>query len=151
MKKRVLILLILCSITLLTGCNQKAKNTGDMKDQQKRWVLENSHGIIDQTSLKTIEEELDKVDRLDSEYLILMPLENISNTNYIQVYNDTNVGNQKNEVEKFHVEVCFLKGNEDDFELRGKDHLTKEDVYTILKDYFMNHKIPDTKDWYVVS
>ena len=151
MKKRVFILLILCSITLLTGCNQKIKNTGDMKNQQKRWVLEDNHRVIEQTSLKTIEEELDKVDNLDSEYLILMPLENISNTNYIQVYNDTNVGNQKNDTEKFHVEVCFLKGNEDDFELRGKDHLTKEEVYTILKDYFMNHKIPDTKDWYLVE
>lgn len=32
MKKRVLVLFILFSMILLTGCNQKAKNTGDMKD-----------------------------------------------------------------------------------------------------------------------
>ena len=151
MKKRVLVLFILFSMILLTGCNQKAKNTGDMKEQQKRWVLENNHGVIEQTSLKKIEEELDKVDSLDSEYLVLMPLEKISNTNYIQVYNDINVGNAKNNLEKFHVEVCFLKGNEDDFELRGKDNLTKEEVDTILKDYFTSHKIPNTKDWYLVE
>lgn len=149
MKKKVVLLLIISISILCTGCSQKAKNTGDMKNLQKRWVLENDNGVIDQVTLKKIEEELDKVDHLDSEYLVLMPLEKISNTNYIQVYNDITVGHAKNEEEKFHVEVCFLK--EDDFELRGKDNLKKEEVYDILKDYFMSHKIPDTKDWYLVD
>lgn len=149
MKKKILLLFILSIIILCTGCNQKAQNTGNMKDQHKRWVLENNHDVIDQVTLKKIETELEKVNHLESEYLVLMPLEKISNTNYIQVYNDTAVDHAKNEEEKVHVEVCFLK--DDDFELYGKDYLKKEEVYTILKDYFMSHKIPDTKDWYLVN
>lgn len=149
MKKKVVLLLVLSIVILCTGCSQKAKNTGDMKEQQKRWVLENNHEVISQTTLKSIENELDKVDHLESEYLVLMPLEGISNTNYIQVYNDTTVDHAKNEEEKFHVEVCFLKG--DAFELYGRNNLKKEEVYTILKDYFMSHKIPDTKDWYLAD
>lgn len=149
MKKKVVLLLILSIVILCTGCNQKAKNVGNMEAQQKRWVLENNHEVISQVTLKRIETELDKVDHLESEYLVLMPLEGISNTNYIQVYNDTAVDHAKNEEEKFHVEVCFLRG--DAFELYGKDNLKKEEVYTILKDYFMSHKIPDTKDWYLVN
>jgi len=149
MKKKVVLLFILCVAVLCTGCSQKAKNTGDMTKHQKKWVLENDSGVIDQVSLKNIDHELDRVDDLDSKYLVLMPLEKISDTNYIQVYNDSSVDNIKSEEEKFHVEVCFLK--EDEFELRGKDYLTKEEAHNILKDYFISHKIPDTKDWYLVK
>ncbi len=155
MKKRSLLLIVLSTMILFTGCNQKAKDVesaGEKKtENEERWILENDQEVIDRVTLEKIEQELEKVDQLESEYLVLMPLEKIAHTNYIQVYNDTVVENEKSEEEKFHVEVCFLKGEEDDFELLGKDNLTEEEVLEILEDYFLNRKIPDTGDWYLVS
>ena len=145
---------MLSAVILFTGCSQKAKDVenqgGTKTDNEERWVLENDNEVIDRVTLEKIEKELEKVDQLESEYLVLMPLEKIAHTNYIQVYNEVVDGNEKSEEEKFHVEVCFLKGEEDDFELLGKDNLTEKEVLKILNDYFLNRKIPDTKEWYLV-
>lgn len=151
MRKIVVLFALLSIIIFMTGCNQKAKNVVEKDRVQERWVIENSTGVLDNVDLKIIEEELEKLDRLEESSLLLMPLDKIAHTNYIQVYNDAAINNAKNEEEKFHVEVCFFKENGDDFELRGKDNLKKEEVQSIFREYFLNHKIPHTSDWYLVS
>jgi len=111
------------------------------------WKLENDKEIIETVNIEVIKEELDKVDTLESEHLVLKPSKSIGVTNYIQTYNDINVGNAKNENEKFHVEICF-KDAKEGFKLIAKDNLTKEETTKIFIDYFENHIIPDVSTWY---
>lgn len=111
------------------------------------WKLENEQEVIRNVNIDVIKEELDKVDNLENPYLILTPPRNISDTRYIQTYNDINVGNAKNENEKFHIEIC-VNDKEKEFKLMAKDNLTKEEIEKIFIDYFENNIVPDISGWY---
>ena len=119
-------------------------------NEEIKWELENDKEVLDKVDKHIIENELNKVDTLESQYLILTPSKSIKNTNYLQVYNDVTIGNAKNENEKFHIELCF-KDNEKNFKLIGKDNLIKEEVVKIFIEYFENNNIPETNDWYKVK
>lgn len=97
-----------------------------------------------------IENELNKADILEYEYLILIPSKSIKNTDFLQVYNEEDNKSNKNEKEKFHIEICF-KDSEEEFTIIGRNNLTKEQVLKIFIEYFENNNLPEIKDWYIVG
>ena len=117
------------------------------EEKAMMWKLENEQETIENVNVNLIKEQLEKADNLEIQHLILMPSKNISNTKYIQTYNDINVGNPKNENEKFHIEICVVNG-ENSFKLMAKDNLTKEETEKIFIDYFENNIVPDISEWY---
>lgn len=117
------------------------------EEKAMMWKLENEQETIENVNVNLIKEQLEKADNLEIQHLILMPSKNIGNTKYIQTYNDINVGNPKNENEKFHIEICVVNG-EKSFKLMAKDNLTKEETEKIFIDYFENNIVPDISGWY---
>ena len=123
----------------------------DKNEEKIEWKLENDKGIIDKVDKNIIEDEINKVDALKSDYLILTPSKSIKDTNFIQVCNEaTTLEKNKNEKEKFYIEISigdFDKGSKN----VGKDNLTKEEVLKIFIEYFENNNLPEIKDWYEVK
>lgn len=117
------------------------------KELAEMWKLETEQVVIRDVNTDIIKEQLNKVDNLEVPYLTLSPPRNIGETRYIQTYNDINVGNAKNETEKFHIEIC-INDKVKEFKLMAKDNLTREEVEKIFIDYFENSIIPDISDWY---
>lgn len=117
------------------------------KEKTMMWKLENDQEVIKNVNSNVIKEELSKADNLEIAYLTLTPPKNIKDTRFIQTYNDINVGNPKNENEKFHIEIC-VNDKEKEFKLMAKDNLTKEEIEKIFIDYFENNIVPDISEWY---
>ena len=125
-----------------------ANNKEEIKDI--KWKLENRKEVLENIDINIIENELNKVDTLEYEYLILIPSKSIKNTDFLQVYNEEDNESNKNEKEKFHIEICF-KDNEEEFTIIGKDNLTKAQVLKIFIEYFENNNLPEIKNWYIVG
>lgn len=125
-----------------------AKNKEEIKDIE--WKLENRKEVLENIDKNIIENELNKVDTLEYEYLILIPSKSIKNTDFLQVYNEEDNESNKNEKEKFHIEICF-KDNEEEFTIIGRNNLTKAQVLKIFIEYFENNNLPEIKDWYIVG
>ena len=118
-------------------------NKEDTKEIE--WRLENDNEVIHTVDRHIIESELNKVDLLETEYLILMPSKRIKDTNYLQVCIDETFEKNKNENHKFYVELNFGDLEQNAYNL-GKDSLTKEEVLKIFIDYFENNNLPNIKD-----
>lgn len=149
----ICLIIIILVIGFFLGMKKYLKKDLEQAKQELQeisWSLENDNEKIENVNIDIIEQEIDKVDTLESQHLILTPSKIIENTNFIQTYNDITVGNAKNDMEKFHVEISF-KDNKGKFKLLGIDNLTKNEVLKIFKDYFENTKIPDTNEWYEVK
>ena len=117
------------------------------EEKAMMWKLENDQEVIKNVNSNVIKEELSKADNLEIAYLTLTPPKNIKDTRFIQTYNDINVGNPKNENEKFHIEIC-VNDKEKEFKLMAKDNLTKEEIEKIFIDYLENNIVPDISEWY---
>lgn len=115
------------------------------KQKESKWKLETDRDTFYEFDKNVIENEINKLDTLECDWLVLEPPENINGTIYIQVYIETAEEDYRRESEDFHIELCF---EDEDGNLTSfmKDNLTKEEVIKIFIDYFENNNIPDIKD-----
>ena len=120
------------------------------KQKESKWKLETDRDTFYEFDKNVIENEINKLDTLECDWLVLEPPENINGTIYIQVCIETAEEDYRRESEDFHIELCF---EDEDGNLTSfmKDNLTKEEVIKIFIDYFENNNIPDIKDWYSVE
>ena len=113
-----------------------------------KWELENDEKVFEKVDKNIIEDELNKLASLESEYLIITPSECLKNTNFIQVCNDAD---SEDEHDKFHIELSLAINDDEEFKIVAKDNLTKEEVLKIFVEYFENSIVPDITDWYEVE
>lgn len=150
----VLITAIIVAIGIHSTKNAKTENqknetesvTG-FENESITWSLETEKEKINNVNSKIIIKEINRVASLESQHLILTPSKSISNSNFIQTYNDVTAENKEDE--NFHIEISM--NNDDGFTIYAKDNLAKKDVSDIFTDYFENSKIPDLTDWYKVE
>lgn len=117
---------------------------------ENRWMLEDDRDTFFEFDKNIIENEINKVDKLATEWLVLQPPESIKGTIYLQVCIEIIDGDYRREGENFHIELCF-EDEEENLTSFRKDNLTKAEVLKIFIDYFENNNLPDLKDWYRVE
>ena len=121
------------------------------KDQaEAKWTLESNNNTFFNFNKKIIEDEINKINTMESEWLVLEPPESIKGTIYLQVCIEVPEGDYRRDGENFHIEVCF-EDDEEKLTSFRKDNVTKEEVLRIFIDYFENNNIPDIKDWYSIE
>ena len=126
-----------------------ASESSSYKENGK-WKLENDGDTFYEFDKSVIENEINKLDTLESDWLVLEPPKTINGTIYIQVCIETAEEDYRREGKKFHIELCFEdeEGNLTSFR---KDNLTKGEVIKIFINYFENSELPNIEDWYSVE
>ena len=119
-------------------------------ERLNKWKLESDIDTFYEFDKKKIENEIDKLDTDESDWLVLEPPENIKGTIYIQVCIEVTEGDYRRKGENFHIELCF-EDEEENLTSFQKDNMTKEEVLKIFIDYFENNNLPDIEDWYSVE
>lgn len=124
------------------------ESTKDIKEN--RWMLESNRDTYFEFNKNIIENEIDKVDRLESDWLVLQPPESIKGTIYLQICIEIIDGDYRKEGQNFHIELCF-EDDEGNLTSFRKDNLTKAEVLKIFIDYFENKNLPNITNWYSVE
>lgn len=112
------------------------------------WVLVSDGEPFYKVDKHIIENELNKLDALELDFLILEPSKNIDDTIFLQVCINTTIENDKKENNEFYIELGFYDINNLVF---GKDNLTKAEVLKIFIEYFENNKLPEIKNWQAIQ
>lgn len=127
-------------------------NTSELSSYKKegKWKLENDVDTFYEFDKNVIENEINKLDTLESDWLVLEPPVSINGTIYIQVCIEIAEEDYRREDKKFHIELCF---EDEDEKLTSfmKDNLTKEEVIKIFINYFENSELPNIEDWHSVE
>lgn len=123
-------------------------NTSESSSNKKecKWKLETDRNTFYEFDKNVIENEINKLDTLESDWLVLEPPENINGTIYIQVCIETAEEDYKKEGEDFHIELCF-EDEDENLTSFMKNNLTKEEVIKIFINYFENSELPNIEDW----
>jgi hypothetical protein len=126
----------------------REESTKDRKEN--RWMLESDRDTFFEFDKNVIENEINKIDKLETDWLVLEPPESIKGTIYLQISIEGTDADYRRNGENFHIELCF-EDDEENLTSFRKDNLTKAEVLKIFIDYFENNNIPDIKDWYSVE
>ena len=131
---------------------EEIRNASELSRYKKegKWILENDGDTFYEFDKNVIEDEINKLDTFESDWLVLEPPKSIKGTIYIQVCIDTAEEDYRRECKKFHIELCFEDEDENLTSFR-KDNLTKEEVIKIFINYFENSELPNIEDWYSVE
>ena len=125
-------------------------NESSNNEEKGKWKLENDVDTFYEFDKNVIENEINKLDTLESDWLLLEPPKSIKGTIYIQVCIETVEEDYRIEGKKYHIELCFEDEDENLISFR-KDDLTKEEVIKIFTNYFENSELPNIENWYSVE
>lgn len=118
--------------------------------RKNKWRLESDIDTFYEFDKIIIENEINKLDTLESNWLVLEPPKSINDSIYIQVCIEVAEGDYRRKGENFHIELCF-EDEDENLTSFMKDNLTKEEVIKIFINYFKNGELPDIEDWYTVE